>query len=487
MKLKEWATQKLFGKKIDDLVADHLTAASSSLSAPTIEGIQWRKLTGNAERDLLPVTQDRMTEIAFWLVETNPLAGWLVDITTAFILAEGMPYESKNKQVQAVLDGFWNDPINRMPLYFPKHVNELQTFGELCFPAFTAQQTGRVRVGYVDPAYIKQVITDPENVRMIIGVLTKEWIGNIGGAVYKADPKCYRTILPDEAEHVLSPVARQIRDQLTDGECFFWSINNVTNSPRGRSSLLPVADWLDVYEQFLFDYSDKWPQFNSFIWDLKVEGANAEDIKEHLKNFTKKSGSAYGHNEKVTLTAITPDLKAADAETGARIFRNHILGRFGIPEHWYGGGGDVNRGTASEMDRPAVKILSQKQLTVRYIMADMLGYQIRQARKARYLNVSDEEATFSIITPEMGTKDISKLATSAQQMATAVVTAEIQGWVDKDTARKIFASIISFTGVEMNFDDIKTSLGDQDATKGYDDYLKRGGSKRPPLEVVTNE
>jgi len=104
MKLKEWATQKLFGKKIDDLVADRLTAASSSLSAPTIEDIQWRKLTGNAARDLLPVTQDRMTEIAFWLVETNPLAGWLVDITTAFILAEGMPFESKNMKVQAVLD-----------------------------------------------------------------------------------------------------------------------------------------------------------------------------------------------------------------------------------------------------------------------------------------------------------------------------------------------------------------------------------------------
>ncbi|MDD5348447.1 MAG: hypothetical protein PHT59_07530, partial [Candidatus Omnitrophica bacterium] len=439
---------------------------------------------GNAERDLLPVTQDRMTEIAYWLVETNPLAGWLVDVTTAFILSEGIPFESKNEDVQKVLNGFWNDPVNRMQLYFPKHVNELQIFGELCFPAFTAGQTGRVRCGYVDPAYIDQVITDPENVRMVIGVLTKSWTGNIGGMAYYSDPKKYRTILPEGADQVLSPTAQQIREQLTDGDCFFWSINNVTNSPRGRSSLLSIADWLDVYEQFLFDYGDKWGQFNSFVWDLLVTGGKAEDINEQLKNFSKKSGSAFGHNEKVTLQAVTPDLKTNDALEGARLFRNHILGRWGFPEHWYGGGGDVNRATASEMDTPTLKIMSLKQLTVKYIMEDMLGYQVRQARNARYLRVSDEEAVFSTTLPEMGTKDISKMSTAAQQMATAVVTAEIQDWVDKDTARKLFASIVSFTGVEMNFDEIKKTLEEQGSTKGYEDYLKREKGKKPPLEVV---
>lgn len=490
MKLIDWVMERLLGKDINTMVdtkAKERLAAASSLSAPSAEGIQWRKLTGNDERSLLPVTQDRMIEIAFYLAETNPLAGWMVDVTTAFILADGIPFEAKNEDTKAVLDGFWYDPVNKMPLYFPKHVNELQIFGELCFPAFTAKQTGRVRLGYIDPARIDMVVTDPENVRMIIGVLTKSWTGMIGGNAVNTEAKKYRVILPEDADYILSPAAQRLRDQFTDGECFYWGINNVTNSPRGRSSFLSIADWLDVYEQFLFDYSDKWPQFNSFVWDLMVTGGDGNDIKEQLKNFSKKSGSAFGHNEKVTLSAITPDLKSADAKEGARLFRNHIMGRWGFPEHWYGGGGDVNRATASEMDLPALKIMSQKQLAVKYVLEDMLDYQIRQARNARYLRVTDDEAKYTTTTPEMGSKDIAKMSTAAQQMGTACVVAETQGWVDKDTARKIFASAVAFTGVDMDFGEIKKNLEEEEANKGYEDYKNRKKDNKHNLKIVEGE
>jgi hypothetical protein len=462
---------------------EHLTAATS---AATVEDLKWRKLTGTADRDLLPIMQDRMIEIAYWLWETNPMAGWLIDITTSFIVAEGLPYEAKNPDVKGVLDGFWNDPMNRLSLYFPKHVDELHIFGELCFPAFTAQQTGRVRLGYIDPAQIKEVVTDPQNVKIVIGILTKSWTGMVGGYPVDQEEKAYRTILPEEAEYVLSPTAKQLRAQFKDGECFYFSINNVTNSPRGRSSLLSVADWLDAYEQYLFDYADKWPLQNSFIWDMLVQGGDTNSIQEQLKAFTKKSGSIYGHNEKVTLTAVTPDLKSVDAAAGARMFRNHILGRFGYPEHWYGGGGDVNLATASEMSAPALKMLSRKQLTVKYIMEDMLGFSIRQARAARYLNVTDEEAwQYSVTTPEMGSKDIAKLSTAAQQVATSLVSAELQGWVDKDTARKIWASVVSFTGVDIDLDEVKRALEEQKEQEGYEDY-KADKSKQSAVSSQKN-
>lgn len=478
MSLRNKIVRALLGDLVKSQVEERLTAASSSsFLAPSAEDMKWRKLTGNVERELLPVTQDRMIELAYWLWETNPLAGWLISITTAFILAEGIPYEAEHPDVKDVLDGFWNDPVNRMPLNLPRHVDELQIYGELCFPVFTAQQTGRTRYGYTDPANIEAVITDPENVRMTIGVLTKGWTGMIGGNTITAKPRQYKTVLPAEADYVISPTARQLRDQFVDGECLYWAINNVTNSPRGRSSLLAVADWLDVYEQFLFDYSDKWPQFNSFIWDLSVKGGDKKAIDEQLANLTKKSGTAFGHNENVILTAIAPDLKANDAETGARIFRNHILGRFGYPEHWYGGGGDVNRATASEMDAPALKMMSQKQLTIKYIIEDMLGYQIRQARAARYLRVSDDEAKFSTRLPEMGTRDVAKLSAAAQQVGTVLVSAEMQGWIDKDTARKIFSSVVSFTGVDMDFEAIKATLEKQKEKAGYEDYLGKGAEQ----------
>ncbi len=468
---------------VDKQVAEIKAASySDTLMAPVADpdGTVWRRLTTTPNRDLVPVLQDRMIEIAYWLRETNPLAGWLIDITTAFILAEGLPYEAKNPDIKTVLDGFWNDPINRLPLYFPKHVGELHTFGELCFPTFVAAQTGRVRLGYIDPAQIKGVMTDPENVKVPIGVQTKGWIGEIAGFNVSTEAKNYRTILPEEADYVLSPVAKQLRDQFTDGDCFYWSINNVSNSPRGRSSLLFVADWLDAYEQYLFDYADMWPLLNSFIWDLQVQGADEKEIKKHLEAFTKKSGSVFGHNEKVTLTAESPKLQAIDAETGARIFRNHIMGRFGYPKHWYGGGGDVNRATAEEMAAPALKMLGTKQLEVKYILEDMFKYQIRQSRLTRYINVSNEDAdNYSILTPQMETKDVGKLGTLVQSVATALMTAENQEWIDKDTARKIFIAVTNFTGVDIDFNAIKQAIAEQNDATAVADY-----KKSPPAHAI---
>ncbi len=475
MKIKDRLIEAFFGNVIEAQVSKRLKAASV-LDAPTVEELQWRRLTTNADRDLVPATQDRMIEIAYWLWETNPLAGWLIDITTAFILAEGLPYETKDDDIKEVLDGFWNDPVNRMDLYLPKHISELHIFGELCMPTFVAQQTGRVRLGYVDPAQIETVITDPENVKMQIGILTKRYVGDIGGIHVESDPKKYKIILPEEAQYILSPTAKSLWNQLTDGECFYFSINNVTNSPRGRSSLLSVADWLDVYEQFLFDYGDRWPLLNTFVWDLKVEGGDENAIKNQIKNFQKKSGSVFGHNDKVSLEPKAPDLNAIEAETGSRIFRNHIMGRFGYPEHWYGGGGDVNRATAAEMDLPAMKMLSGKQNYVKYVLDSILGYQIAQATQAGYLRNPDGK--YSVITPPMQPKDISKYGSTVQQVAVALQVAEQNEWIDKNSARKLFATIMGFIGVEIDFEEVTKALEKEQGTKGFEDYLKKTVSAR---------
>lgn len=465
MNLKERIVDAVFGDVIESKVAERLKGASTS---ETEYG--WRKLTGNAARELLTTTQARMIEIAYWLWETNPMAGWLIDIVVAFILGEGLPYEAKHEDVKKALNDFWYDPINRMDLYFPKHVTELLIFGELCLPAFTAEQTGKVRLGYIDPASIVEVVTDPENVKVIIGVVVSNNLDH--------EKRRLSTILPKDIEYVMSPKGRSLRGTFTDGECFFYAINNVTNSPRGRSELLSTADWLDAYEQFLYDYAEKWPQQNSFTWDLEVQNADKAEIETHVKAFSKKSGSVYGHNEKVKLSAITPDLKALDAEKGARLFRNHILGRKGFPEHWFGGGGDVNRATASEMGAPTLKMLAMKQRLVKYILEDIFGYAIEKRRTAKTLRVTDDEAgLYSVITPELSQKDIAKFSTAIRDVSSSLVIAEKQGWVDRDTARQMFAMLGTFLGMEIDVEAVKDAVEKQNATAGYEDYL---GGNNPP-------
>jgi len=466
MKIRERIVERFFGGVIEAKVKERLRASSLA-----DEDQGWRKLTGDASRNLSPLKQSRMIEIGFYLWENTPLGRWLIETTKDFILAEGLPYEAKNEEVKKVLDDFWFDPINRMDLYIEKHLRELLITGELCLPAFVAEQTGRVRLGYIDPVQIDEVITDPENIKLVIGVFLKTKAGE--------ERTKLRTILHREADPFLSRKAQAMRESWTDGQCFFFAINNLTNSPRGRSELLSVADWVDGYEQFLFDLLDKWKLINTFVWDLRVDGADENEIKKQVSALVKKSGSAYAHNEKVTLEAKNPDLKAVDTSEGARLFRNHILGALNYPEHWFGGGGDVNRATAVEMASPTFKTLSAKQLYFKYILSSIFDFVIDQALEKKYLKISEDEAyDFSIVTPELATKDVTKYASLIQQTAASIALAQQHGWIDQATARKIFATTVNYLGIEIDVTEIEERVKKEKFEEEAQDYLKQGTMRR---------
>jgi hypothetical protein len=430
------------------------------------EDVGWRKLTGNTERELSSMTFEQQAEIAYWLWRTNPLGHWIIEIITAFVAGNGFTIEAENDDIKTLLTNFWEHPANNMPVFIEKHTRELGIFGVLLLPKFTLQYTGKMAVGYVDPANIRKVVTDPQNVKMIIGVITK-------GSDMQ-DGRKYKTVLHPEAEEFLSPDARAWRDNC-QAECFYHAINNVTNDPMGASDLFEIADWLDAYEQFLFDYADKWPMLNTFVWDMMVEGGDANAIAEQLKNFTKKSGSAFGHNEKVKLEPSTPDLKAVDAEKGAQLFRNHVLGAKSLPSFWYGGAQDSNLAVSQEMSAPTYKMMSARQTVVMSIIYGLLDEVIREADKAGMIKgVPEDQRGYTVNTPELANKDIAKFAQAIQQLSASLVSAETQGWVGKDDALKIFAFCLGLIGYELDIDAVIEAQKEAGDKKGYEDYLKKG-------------
>lgn len=134
----------------------------------------WRRLTGDARRDLSSITQTRMQELGVYMWRTNPLANRLIELPVAFLLAEGVTLQVKDEEAQKWLRKFWNDPINNMDIKLPKKVRELALYGEQCYPAFVNEMNGHVRLGYLDPGLIETVVTDPDNIEQPIGVVTKK-------------------------------------------------------------------------------------------------------------------------------------------------------------------------------------------------------------------------------------------------------------------------------------------------------------------------
>lgn len=60
----------------------------------------WRKLTGDAQRDLPTLTQSRMQRIAHYLWESNVLANRLIELPVAFLLAEGVRLVVDDEELQ---------------------------------------------------------------------------------------------------------------------------------------------------------------------------------------------------------------------------------------------------------------------------------------------------------------------------------------------------------------------------------------------------
>jgi len=404
---------------------------------------QWRKLTGDADRDLSPMTQVRMQKIGHWLWESNLLANRIVELPVAYLLAEGVTLKVQDDENQKVLDRFWRDPINDMDLKLPKKVRELGIFGEQCYPAFVNDGDGHVRIGYLDPSLIETVVTDPDNREQPIGVVTvKDRKGNA---------RRYRTII-NGPEEVFSRRTREIRASFPDGEAFYFRVNDLSSGTRGRSDLLAQADWLDAYDQFLFGELERSGALRAFCWDLTLKNATEDQVKARAKKVAApKPGSMYVHNDSETLEAVAPDLQAADTSQGARLFRNHVLGGATLPEHWFGGGGDVNRATGESMSEPTFKVLSMRQRFVKHMLESIGRYVLLKASGSdREIDWADPKWAVEAVFPELTVSDTTKYAAALQQVVVAVALAIERGLMTEATALKIINAVAGRLGVEFD-------------------------------------
>lgn len=410
----------------------------------SVEEEGFTKLTGNKDRSLSSLTQERMQELAVFLWKSNPLANRIIELPLVYLLAEGVTMNVQDETAQQWLNEFWNDPINQMDIKLPKKVREMSLFGEQCWPVFKNPTNGAVRLGYLDPGLIKEVKTDPDNTEQPIGVVTKA-LGR------KRKSKKYRIIVPG-SENIFGEEAKKIREEFNDGECFYFNINALSSSSRGLSDLLATMDWLDLYDKALFGEVERWDALRSFIWDVTLRGATEETVKKRASEIeVPSSGGVRVHNDAETWQAVTPDLQAANGAENARTVRNHILGGSTLPEHWYGGGGDVNRSTADEMGEPTFKTFKFRQTEWKHILETVCFYAV-YSRLEKTGNIPEDLRNYRPVAqfPELTHRDTSVYAAALQQTVVAVGIAVEKSMMTEETAVAVIGSMISRIGIEVN-------------------------------------
>ena len=409
---------------------------------------RWQRLTASP-RDIPEITQTRMQDLAVGLWRTNMLARQIVEIPINFLLARGVRVRVQDPDAQRWVDAWWSDPITDVAMRLPEWMRGLRLYGEQVWPVYVDPHSGHVRTGYLDPGRIETVIEDPDNASCPVGIVTRR--GKRG------EQRRYRVIYLGP-ETLFAPGARRIRETLTDGDCWYWRANVIGGAVRGTSDMLAAIDWLDAYEQFLYGEIDRADFLRAFVWDVSLAGATETEVQARARQIRAPGpGGVRVHNDSETWRAVGPDLKSYEGAAAARMYRNHILSGVGsIPEHWSGGGGDVNRATAAEMGEPATKAIAMQQQYWSRVLARCATYAIWRRLDPAGLSppgpADDVEPDLepTVDWPEMVERDVTRHSSALQQTTAAVAVAVDRGLLTEETALALVVSVAERLGVEID-------------------------------------
>jgi hypothetical protein len=418
----------------------------------------YKRITApNSLRDLNPVMHLRMQQIAFFLRATTPFGKRIVEVISDYVVGEGFTASATDAKVQEVVDRFWKDPINRLSQQdngesnISEYCDELTTFGELCIPVTVNPVDGFVRLGYVDPQRIEAVeyaTLNATNVS-VADAPQEETAFPIAVRLRRRfnEPEGRRLEIIRVDEDPNSPTFGQLK-----GDCFYWSINKAKGASRGLSELFSLADWIDVFDQMIFDYADKVRFLNAFVWDYTVKGADEPTVKKYLKDLTQnppRQGGVQVHNEQVQIEAKTPTMGGADMEAAVRLVKLYGLGGAGLPAWFFADPVDANRSTADEMTGPTGKKLTKRQNHVRGAIYQMTAFAVQQAIYHGVLPAK-VDTTVKMQTPDLMIKDLQKAATTLGAATNALSVGEQNGWVKSETAARGFHVILSQIGIEVD-------------------------------------
>lgn len=393
-----------------------------------------------ARRDLSPISQDRMIEICWNLLETNPFAKRLIELMTDLIVGEGVRATAKDEKTNDIVQRTWNHPVNRLGTRTRELYKGFSVTGELCLPTARNPITGIPQIGYIDPGQIARVHTRIDNVLVPEFVELKATPGQTEGAKLK--------IIQED------PISGRL-----EGDCFYFRTNALPNSARGRSDLLTLADWLDLYDQLMFAEVERVKLFSSFVYDLQVQGGDAEKIEEAKRalmvgGMSPASGSVFGHNEKVTLEAITPDLKATDRSEVGKMLAIHMAGAIGFPVSWLGFT-DSNRATIEGQNDISLKTPAARQKEFAGYLGQILRYAIEGATTANRALYRDVQGVdFSIEMPEIAAKDIARVGTVLAGVVSAMDTAMANATMSRRASALVITSLIRHLGVDLDVEEV---------------------------------
>ena len=388
------------------------------------ENIGWTPLT-SPTRSLPAYSQDRMFNVASYLYRSNPVALRIIELNAAFVVGDGVFIKAKDPDVDAVIQKFWYNRRNKWRRLLSERVKTLSLYGEAVYPAYVNPVDGSVILGAVFPGIIERVLPNPRNTFEAESIITKQ-----GQGFTIQNGQLIEVPVPLQQLQVIKQDVNVGSESfgLDAGDTFYFAINKPLDTLRGISDLYSIADWLDIYDAFLFNRAERQKGMSAYLWDVTLEGASPEEIDKYLTNqllqeSKSRTGRIIAHNEKVKRQAIAPDLKADDAASDARSFMAMIWSGTGFSSQAFGDPGNTGRQNASDMNEWVYKTLSARQLVWRNNILDILDFVIDQAILHNELKSRSVNRFIEIFMPKISMRDLQRLTQALRNFGSFVAQA----------------------------------------------------------------
>lgn len=399
---------------------------------------------GRFMRDLEPISAERGVNISFMLYDKNPLARRLIDTPIQAIESAGLTIEAEDEIVQSFVDEFWSDNLSGFKRMFFPFMRSLAMTGELSLPIGVNEIDGSLDFAYIDPVNIDKILPKSGNALIPDKIVMKQ-----SASQSKSQADVYEIMRYNGA--------------IFSGQVFHYPINNPVNSTRGRGQLLAHLDWLDIYDDALFNEAERWKALKAYAYDVEINGADEAAQQAYLKkHFSGDVNSlrVHVHNDKVKMNAVTPDLKAQDGATIIRVLRNHIVGGAGYPGFFFGFAEDANLAGAKEMLTPAVWMIEQQQRWAEYILTFIATLAVEEAKKhGKYTEAGQMTmklpSKLKVKSASVFPRDMVQLSAMFMQVVSALSSALTNKIINQRKAVEMMAFALSHLGFETTADELE--------------------------------
>ncbi len=330
----------------------------------------------------------------------HPLARRLVGLTTAYVVGNGITLRCDRPAVQQFIVDFWAH--NHLAQRIDEWSDELARSGELFPVLFTNPVTGMSSVRVVPAAHIHEVEVDPDD--------------------YEREVRYWETRAAGEAPKAWQGLGQSV--PVSTPLMLHYAVNRPIGAVRGESDLAPILPWLRRYSRWLEDRVRLNAAMRAFLWIVHAPARLRSTLEERYRTPPEPGSIIFAEQDAETWQAVSPNLRAADAEKDGRAIRWMIVaGGPGTALLDLGEGEDSNLATGQAMAEQRRRFLRRRQAYLAWMLCDLVVQAYARYQAARgQAEPALTHAEISVMTPDISPEDNQALATAAQQLSQALQT-----------------------------------------------------------------